>query len=201
MKLVQYYNISTYIQYLANDYYYFHVYLLSILSLLLVVVNYVLNNKILIMISTIFYACSLDGRPGVDINNLIEKCSPVKIKLYSQNQPDLLASTGRTLDEIPLDSLFEGNIIIDQLIFIQKKQLSFRPKLGPLVLKMTDYCLLIKLATPINDSKICSICYKKNNKMIKTKCQHVFCQQCIDIWHHKCQVNNRYTTCPMCRKI
>lgn len=43
----------------------------------------------------------------------------------------------------------------------------------------------------------CSICLEKknNNDFEKTKCHHLFCKSCLNVWT---KINN---TCPVCRQI
>lgn len=41
----------------------------------------------------------------------------------------------------------------------------------------------------------CSVCYETSDKALKTRCGHVFCEQCIIRW------TTDNVTCPMCRKI
>ena len=41
----------------------------------------------------------------------------------------------------------------------------------------------------------CTVCYDTTDKALKTRCGHVFCEECLIKW----TTNN--ITCPMCRKI
>ena len=41
----------------------------------------------------------------------------------------------------------------------------------------------------------CAVCYETHEKVLKTRCGHVFCEDCLIKW----TTNN--VTCPMCRKI
>ena len=41
----------------------------------------------------------------------------------------------------------------------------------------------------------CTVCYETSDKALKTRCGHVFCEQCLIRW----TADN--VTCPMCRKI
>ena len=41
----------------------------------------------------------------------------------------------------------------------------------------------------------CSVCYDTFENAVKTRCGHVFCRTCLEIW----TTNN--VTCPMCRKL
>jgi hypothetical protein len=47
--------------------------------------------------------------------------------------------------------------------------------------------------TPIKGE--CSVCYDVHDNALRTRCGHVFCEQCLSQW----TTNN--VTCPMCRKI
>jgi len=41
----------------------------------------------------------------------------------------------------------------------------------------------------------CGICYQRDNNMISTKCNHIFCKKCIDSW-----MDTRSDECPYCRQ-
>ena len=46
----------------------------------------------------------------------------------------------------------------------------------------------------INNNNICIICYSKEKKIIKLKCNHILCSDCYHKW---CKIKE---TCPMCRR-
>ena len=57
--------------------------------------------------------------------------------------------------------------------------------------KIEDFSTIIK----INEDNKCPICfenYKVNDEMLKTKCEHLFCEECLKEW---CEDNNK---CPVC---
>ena len=41
----------------------------------------------------------------------------------------------------------------------------------------------------------CTVCYDVTDKALKTRCGHVFCEECLNRW------TTTNVTCPMCRKI
>ena len=45
-----------------------------------------------------------------------------------------------------------------------------------------------------NNNNICLICYSKDEKLIKLKCNHILCSDCYHKW---CKIKE---TCPMCRR-
>jgi len=45
------------------------------------------------------------------------------------------------------------------------------------------------------DGGECSVCYDSSDVVLKTRCGHIFCKNCLTRW----TTNN--ITCPMCRKI
>lgn len=64
----------------------------------------------------------------------------------------------------------------------------------PLKPRKTRLCARLKKITqPYNIDKLCLICQKETNQMTILKCQHQFCQNCIQEWMLK------RTNCPICK--
>jgi hypothetical protein len=55
---------------------------------------------------------------------------------------------------------------------------------------------LIKNTIHINELNDCIICYENKKKMLKTNCNHIFCDSCINQWINNIESNN----CPYCRQ-
>lgn len=50
------------------------------------------------------------------------------------------------------------------------------------------------------DNNICSICYGDIEMEQRLICNHIFCDNCINIWFQRQQQQHNTTSCPLCRE-